>query len=319
MNISILDHKVYIVILNYNGSKDTIECLESILKLNYGNYQILIVDNSETSLPFQELLNWAKSESINFDTIIETKIDLDIFQSNMVFIKAEKNKGFAAGNNIALNAILRTKETNSYIWLLNNDTVVDKESLKALVSYLSEQKDKKIGILGSKLIYYHQREKLQGVGGKFNKRFFISTHVGEGESIAKSKSEFEEIDYVIGASMFVTHQFLKEIGILKEDFFLYYEELDWAYRAKEKDWILDWCPDAFVFHKEGASIGSSYDSKKKSFFSEIQVFKSRKIFIKKYYKLKLRFYVSSLLLILNRVRKGKFKLGLALLKITFNK
>ncbi len=317
--MSVLDLKVYIVILNYNGSRDTIECLESILKLNYGNYQVLIVDNSETILPFQELLNWAKSEHINFDETIETNIDLDNHQNDLVFIKAEKNKGFAAGNNIALNAILKTKETNSYIWLLNNDTIVDKGALKALVSYLRAHQDKKIGVLGSKLIYYYQREKLQGVGGKFNKFFFISTHVGEGESITKSKPEFEKIDYVIGASMFVTYKFLREVGTLKEDFFLYYEELDWAYRAQEKGWILDWCPDALIFHKEGASIGSSYNSLKKSFFSEMQVFKSRKIFVKKYYKLKLRFYISSLLLILNRVRKGKFKLGLELLKITFNK
>lgn len=317
LNMILLSRKVYIVILNYNGSEDTIECLESILKLNYLNYQVLIVDNSETELPFQKLLDWASVKQIEFNQTTEASFDLSIDQNQFVFIKSEKNLGFAAGNNIAMKEILKTQESDSYIWLLNNDTVVDKESLKAQVFYLGEHQKSKIGILGSKLIYYYKQDKIQAVGGKFNKKFYISTHVGEGESVHKQKSQFMEIDYVIGASMFIPYQFLKEVGILCDDFFLYYEELDWAYRAKKRSWVLDWCSDSVIFHKEGTSIGSSYDSKQKSFFSEINVFKSRKIFIKKYFKIGLRFYISSLLLILNRVRKGKFKLGLELLKITF--
>ncbi|WJS95772.1 glycosyltransferase family 2 protein [Flavobacterium johnsoniae] len=319
LNTTSLDRKVYIVILNHKGSRDTIECLESILELNYLNYQVVVVDNSEIDAPFQTLLNWATLNKIKFDQTIEKELDLTIAKSQIVFVKAEKNKGFAAGNNIALNAILKIKEFDSYIWILNNDTVVDKESLKAQISYLEMHQNSKIGILGSKLVYYYKKDTLQAIGGKFSEKFYISSHIGEGESINKSKSEFEQIDYVIGASMFVTYPFLAEVGILCEDFFLFYEELDWAYRAKQKGWSLDSCLESVVFHKEGATIGSSYNSKQKSFFSEINVFKSRKIFVQKYYKLGFRFYVSSLLLILNRIRKGKLKLGLELLKITFYK
>ncbi|PBJ12705.1 glycosyltransferase family 2 protein [Flavobacterium sp. ACN6] len=314
-----LNRKVYIVILNHKGSLDTIECLESIIHLNYFNYQVLVVDNSETEAPFQTLLNWASLKKIKFDSTTERKLDLVLIQTQFVFIKAEKNKGFSAGNNIALHAILNTKDFDSYIWLLNNDTVVDQNSLKAQVLYSLQHQNSKIGILGSKLIYYYKQDTLQAVGGKFNKKFYISSHIGEGESIDKSKSEFEKIDYVIGASMFLTFQFLKEVGTLSEDFFLYYEELDWAFRARKSGWTLDWCFESLVFHKEGATIGSSYDPKQKSFFSEINVFTSRKVFVKKHYKLGFKFYFSSLLLILNRVRRGKFKLGLELLKITFCK
>ena len=312
-----MNQKVYIILLNYNGSKDTIECLESILDVNYSYYQVLIIDNSEIDAPYQQLLDWAILKQINFNKTTESEFSLEKDQNQFVFVKAQKNKGFSAGNNVALNAILKTDELDSYVWLLNNDTVIDKESLYEQIKYLKANEDLNIGILGSKLLYYYQKEKLQAAGGRFNKKFFISTHVGEGESVFKSKSEFKEIDYVIGASMFVTHKFLREIGTLCEDFFLYYEELDWAFRAKEKGWILDWCPKSLIFHKEGASIGSSYDSRKKTFFSEIHIFKSRKIFVRKYFQLNSRFYFSSLLLILNRVRKGKFKLGIELLKITF--
>jgi len=319
LDAALLNCKVYIVLLNYNGSADTIECLESLQNLNYSNYQVLIIDNSQVDSPFITLLNWAILKNIKFDQTTESELDLEIFQQQFVFVKAQQNNGFAAGNNIALKAILKVSGFDDYVWLLNNDTVVDKEALKNQISYVLKPENKRIGILGSKLIYYFNQDKIQAIGGKFNENFYITTHIGEGQSIKKNKEEFQEIDYVVGASMLVSRQFLKEVGTLNEDFFLYYEELDWANRAKKQNWTLDWCEDSIVFHKEGASIGSSYKSTQKSFFSEINIFKSRKIFVKKYYKPGLRFYVASLLLILNRVRKGKLKLGLALLKITFEK
>ena len=314
-----LNCKVYIVLLNYNGTKDTIECLESLRKLNYSNYQVLVIDNSSTNEPFETLLDWAILKQIKFNQTTESEFDVIKFQNQFVFIKAQQNKGFAAGNNIALSSILKVSGFDYYVWLLNNDTVVDKESLKNQISYLVKAGNERIGILGSKLIYYFNQHKIQAIGGKFNETFYISTHIGEGEPINKSKEEFPKIDYVVGASMLVSHQFLKEVGVLSEDFFLYYEELDWAKRAKKHNWTLDWCQDSIILHKEGATIGSSYKSKHKSYFSEINIFQSRKIFVKKYYKLGSRFYIASLILVLNRVRKGKLKLGLELLKITFGK
>ena len=330
-----MSKKVFILLLNYNSFLDTIECIESLLKLSYENYQIIVVDNSETLEPFQNLNNWALGSFVVGETLLEDlifpveekpvdfcKISENNFLENelnekIVFVKANSNRGYAAGNNIALRYILKFGRSDSFIWILNNDTVVDKESLLAQVTYLSKPENYGIGILGSKLIYYYKPLQIQAVGGKFNKMFYISTHIGEGQSISKLKSQFQDIDYVNGASMFMKLTFLKKIGLLSEDFFLYYEELDWAYKANKVGLKLDWCPDSLVYHKEGASIGSSYDSNRKTFFSEVHLFKSRKIFIKKHFKLNLKFYMSSILLIINRIRKGKFKLGFELLKITF--
>jgi GT2 family glycosyltransferase len=330
-------NKVYIVLLNYNGFLDTIECLESILKLDYENFQIIIVDNSETLIPFENLTNWAlgnievketlfenlvfplEQKPLDFCTISENGFLEKELNEKIVFVKANQNNGFAAGNNIALKYILKFGTQDSYIWLLNNDTVVDKEALNTQVLYLSKPINKEIGILGSKLVYYHKPDKIQAIGGSFNKRFYISSHICEGESIVSQRNSSIKIDYVIGASMLVPLKFIKDIGFLCEDYFLYYEELDWTYRAKDKGWNVDWCSESIVYHKEGASIGSSYDSKKKSFFSEIMIFTSRKLFVKKYFKLGFNFYFSSLALILNRIRKGKIRLGLELLKITVQK
>lgn len=328
--------KVYIVLLNYNGSKDTIECLESLLKLDYANFQVYVVDNSDTIDYLGEMVAWAEGGTTHIDTDYERLIyppvskpidyisvtEEDFFSTQchqkIVFIKALKNKGFAAGNNIALKHIMKFGSKDSFTWLLNNDTVVEKTALTALVECSNHKDNLKTGILGSRLIYYYQPDIIQAVGGKLSKTFFISMHEGEGRPIDTPKADFGEIDYVVGASMFIKHQFLMETGPLSEDYFLYYEELDWSYRAKEKGWGIDWCPNSIVYHKEGASIGSSYRAEK-SLFSETEVFRSRKIFTKKFYGLSLRFYLSSLLLIANRLRKGKFKVAKAVTKITFTR
>ncbi len=326
--------KVYIVLLNYKGSKDTIECLESLLKLEYVNYQILVVDNSDTIDYFTRLTEWAQGNTPEIKTDYEglvypladkpvdyAAVSEDEFlkapcSEKIVFIKAEKNKGFAAGNNIALKHIVKFGAEESLTWLLNNDTVTEKGSLSALAAFADRQENLRTGIIGSRLVYYYEPQMLQAIGGKFNKTFFISMHEGEGCPVDTPKADFGPIDYVVGASMFVRQEFLMDVGLLSEEYFLYYEELDWTYRAREKGWAIDWCPDAVVYHKEGASIGSSYRAEK-SLFSETEVFRSRKIFTKKYYGLSLRFYLSSLLLIANRLRKGKFKAAMAVTKITF--
>lgn len=328
--------KAYIVLLNYNGIKDTLECLESLLKLEYPNFQVFVVDNSDALSDRDIFIDWAEGKPVEVKTTFERLVyplsakpvdyrvvsqdefSFAAYEEKIVFIKADKNGGFAAGNNIALRHIVRFGSIDSFVWLLNNDTVTEKQSLAALVNFAERKENAKAGIIGSRLVYYYKPEQLQAIGGRFNETFYISMHEGEGKPVNTPKTDFEPIDYVVGASMFTTHRFLTEAGLLSEDYFLYYEELDWTYRAKEKGWNIDWCPDSIVYHKEGASIGSSY-REKKSLFSEEQLFRSRKIFTKKFYGLSLKFYLSSLLLIANRLRKGNFKAAMAVSKITFTK
>jgi hypothetical protein len=312
------------------------ECLESVLKLQYENFQIIVVDNSEAAEPFENLTNWAignlevkeslfenlvfplEQKPIDFCTISENEFLEKELNPKIVFVKANQNKGFAAGNNIALRYIQQcNKTTNPFIWVLNNDTVVVKNALSNQIKCFNSKEN--IGILGSKLIYYNDPGKIQAIGGSFNNTFYITQHICEGEPVYHEISENLKIDYVIGASMFMNLDFINEVGLMDENFFLYFEETDWAFRAKAKDYNVGVCLNAIVYHKEGKSIGSSYDFKNRSFFSEKILFISRKRFIKKHFKLSFKFYFSSLLLLSNRIRRGQFKIAFELLKITFLK
>jgi len=307
-----MNSRTYIILLNYNGLNDTCECIMSLRELAVAeDYTVVVVDNSPDPGQFEQLKGFALEQRLDFIGFQEGQ---SVVYANepLVLIKALKNKGFAHGNNLGLKFGL--EQNGAYFWILNNDTTVQPDSLSELIN--CHRKNPKV-LLGSKLLYFHNKNTIQAVGGVFRKSLYICEHVGEGVSKNTAKADFEPIDYPIGASMFVSRAFLDEVGLLDETFFLYYEELDWVYRAGKKGYRADWCETSIVYHKEGASIGSSY-RKEKSFFSEIQLFKSRKKFIEKYYSLNFRFYFSSLLLVANRFRKGKFKLAGELLKMTFH-
>ncbi|TWP29033.1 glycosyltransferase family 2 protein [Apibacter muscae] len=310
----------YIILLNYNGYEDTIECLESLLKLKIINYQIIVIDNSETNTSINYFQKWAKGEResivTSFPSIIyplqEKPIDCIFIEENelinfkknkIIFTKAKENKGFAAGNNIALHYILKYGNKDSFIWLLNNDTIVENNTLSSLIACY--EKDKSVGILGAKLLYYYEPSKIQTIGGKFHPKFYYPYLVGEGLKATINKLE-EKIDYAIGASLFVSYENLNKIGVLCEDYFLYYEELDWSYRAKQEGLKTDWCPEAIVYHKEGKSIGTSSNHKKRSILSQKHMFRSRKIFCEKYYKISFQFYTSTFLMFFNRIRRFNF-------------
>ncbi len=245
-----INEKVYIVLLNYNGYKDTIECLESIYKNAYENYSIIVCDNASIDESEEEILLWKKN---NPDKVFK-------------YIQTEKNLGFAGGNNIAIQYALQ--ENADYVWLLNNDTTIETYALVNLVRKIKEKKN--IGICGSRLMYYHDKDKVQGIGGTY------SLITGKAKHIY-NESDLCDLKYVVGASMLVSRDFLKNIGLMDESYFLYFEELDWAERGKKK-YEIDVALDSVVYHKEGTSIKTG------SNFSEFYLLRNRLKFAWKHHR-----------------------------------
>lgn len=275
--------KVYIIILNYNGWENTIECLESVLKIDYSNFQIIICDNNSTDNSFEKIIEWSEGYRVVEKTLykniiypLEIKpIDYDIIDINLMkksnkkllFLKTAKNLGFAGGNNQGIKYAMKQNDFK-YIWFLNNDTVVEKNSLRKVVEYIS--KSNKLGICGSKLLYYDNPNIVQGLAGRYNPFLGISKHI-------YNISDLNKISYIIGAAMLVKKEFLETVGLMNEFYFLYYEELDWVKRAENK-FKIDVCLDSIVYHKEGASIVT------RSSFSEYYLLRNRLIFTWIYYR-----------------------------------
>ncbi len=280
-----MSNKASIILVNYNNCKDTLECLDSVLLINYPNFDIIIVDNGSTDDSWSVFTEYANKSLENNHEVLCSLLDENLHHINevhevklpkVIFIKSDKNLGFAGGNNLGL-AYARQQKGFQYAWFLNNDTVVEPNALRYLIEKIKI--DTTIGIVGSKLYYYDKPAVLQGIGGKINKLFGRIIHVGINEvDEGQYNGKAAEIDYVIGASMLVCKTFLKDVGPMSEEYFLYFEELDWATRAKKAGYKLAYAPQSIVYHKEGATIGRNPKTNIRSMQSEGYLIKNRILF-----------------------------------------
>lgn len=253
--------KVYILISNWNGWRDTIGCLESVFQSSWPDYQVIVRDNASTDGSEERIIEWTKGKSITY-----VRYDRQAAESgglpekeealkrpSMVFIQTGENLGYAGGNNVGLRYVLK-KGAGKYVWLLNNDTVVDKDALAELVK-LAET-DEKIGMVSSKLLYHDRPNILQTAGGSR-----IVPWMGNAVIIASNElddgrwDQSFEPDYLNGASLIVKTEAIKAIGLFEEKYFLYWEDVDWGVRARKKGYRLLYCPKSRVWHKEGGTSG----------------------------------------------------------------
>ena len=180
-------------------------------------------------------------------------------ESELILIETGANLGFAGGNNVGIRYALKHLQPD-YFWLLNTDTLVDPDSLAALVERASSNRNKPIGMVGSSLIYYWEPNKVQALGGaSLDRRTTRMCHIGIGspvDAIPVDGSAVESMmSYVVGASMLISREFVEQVGLMCEDYFLYYEEIDWALRANGR-FDFGYAPASKVFHKVGGSSRS---------------------------------------------------------------
>ncbi len=343
-----MKNKVYILILNYNGYEDTIAALESIVNSDYSNYQIVVVDNNSTDKSMEYLLNWAKGSyyAVCDDTNplnklrnknIQKPISYEYYENGditdqkscsnnsypypIVFIQSGKNLGFAGGNNIGLKYILKENDFD-YVWLLNPDTLIKSNTLSILIDY-ADNLEKNVGIIGTALLYYDKPDTLQALGGNFNPFLCTGKHIyghQKYDNIDKKAFDTSKIDMIIGASMLIRKNVLNEVGLLSEEYFLYYEEIDYALKAKKYAYGLSLCLDAIVYHKEGSSINKENANFGVSEFSDFYAMRNRLIFTKKFYPYYLPSVIVGLLFsALKRVERKEYMKAANIIKILFGK
>ena len=243
--------KVSIVVLNWNNADDTLECLESLLALEYaGPLHILVCDNNSDDDSRERLCDWCEAQpGLQVPETPAPDIEVSVLAN-------PRNLGYAAGNNAAMRFTLE-RHAPEFIWVLNNDTVAQADSLRRLVECALG--DNSTGLLGSLVLDYASPDKVQAFGGgRYLPLPSISWHVGAGASVDAMDlaADGPMIDYVYGASMFMRSSMLREIGLFNEIFFLYYEELDLARRLAGSHYRMGVCATSRVLHKQGASLSS---------------------------------------------------------------
>ncbi len=229
MNTNSISPLVSIITVNYNTAAVTLQLLQSLQNITYPNVEVIVVDNASS----QD----ASSIKQQFPDV--------------VFIQNKNNEGFAGGNN---RGIERAK--GDIIFLLNNDTEVEASFIEPVVKLFSD--DSLIGIVSSKLIYYHSDKTIQYAGGTAINPFTArGKFIGNGELDNGQYNEASQTHLAHGAAMAIHRKVFDKIGLLPEMYFLYYEELDFSEHAQRAGFTIWYQPQSVVLHKESMSVGKS--------------------------------------------------------------
>jgi hypothetical protein len=232
--------------------------------LGYINKQqaaIIVVDNASTDDSKEIICRWAHENIMGYKQLKNVNgpsshtLTPNIKSSawNFLFVKSELNLGYAGGNNIGINIALECAQFE-YIWILNNDTVVEHTALEFLVKAAKQQAD--ASIIGSTIIEYYNKDLIQYAGGSIYHPISTITKGLLSNKLVKStlnKSLHLKPSYISGAAMFCKADTLCASGVLNEFFFLYYEEIDLANRIRALGKEILWCKESFVYHKGGSS------------------------------------------------------------------
>jgi len=248
----LVNRKVNIIIVNYNCWMFTIECISSLLKSTNTNFNVFIIDNQSTDNSINEIKEWSNHKRLGYTCVPGNTERIEKYLSSHIslitLIKNNNNDGFGAGNNVILkplNKIFR----DEYVWLLNPDTEVEPEVLQDLL-YLSRNKQK---ILVGNIIHYFSAKNDVMYCGGFKVRKFI-----HGVVDVKKEKDIQHIEAIAGASIFTHISTFQDLGVLPEDYFMYWEETDFCTKAKQAGYTFEVNTKSKIFDHVGATSNSNF-------------------------------------------------------------
>lgn len=239
---------VCIVILNWNGYKDTIECLQSIINSCYDDYFIVIGDNGSIDESLKKIEEFCSKLPIKFiRTNSAIYRDSAIEKKQIILLELMENHGFAKGNNLVIKHASYYKP--DYYFLLNNDTIIDKYCLTKLTSFLNDYRT--YHVITPRINYYYEKNRIWSCGGHllwgFRKDFY------SGKVIQNMNRKILNISFITGCALFFTPNILKDGKVFTEDFFFGEEDFEFSIRMKKQKINMACIFDAVVFHKVSAS------------------------------------------------------------------
>lgn len=305
------------VIVNWNGWRDTIVCLESLLALGGTPMRVVVCDNASTDASVPELErhlrerlpHWRPAEAE--PGFVDPRPGDGVLSVHL--LRLPGNLGYAGGLNAGIEWARRQWAPRGF-WLLNNDVQAQPGALDALVAAHGSVPD--AGICGSVLLEWDEPARVQGVAGIYRRWLGVGWHAKELPTDGRAVSL--ALDYPIGASMYVATDYLDRVGLMEPGYFLYCEEMDWAERGRRQGYRPVVALASRLRHKEGASTGSRGGVRNKSLLSERYGVINRLRITRKFWPHWLPVVWASLLLvILDRLAHGEMARARLVLRLMF--
>lgn len=282
---------VSIIILNWNGWKDTIECLESVYQIEYPNFDVIVVDNNSVDDSLDQIRAYssgelkvdsdffgykAENKPLHITEYMEGETPSNIKNPDLIIIKNKQNYGFPGGNNVGIKFAQKHLGTD-YLLLLNNDTIVHPDFLNELVQ--EGDSNEIAGILGPKIYYYDKPDFIWSAGCRISWKLARGIQIGNNELDKGQYDEKKEVEYISGSAFLIKTNVINQIGLMDETYFLYFEESDWTLRAIEAGYTSLYVPKAKIWHKISKSGGGISNS-----IGLYYITRNRWIFMKKWAK-----------------------------------
>jgi len=234
-----------VILVNWKGTDDTLACIGTLKKIiipsDY-HFEIIVVDNASGGNAVERI-----KKAYPDITVLEQK----------------ENLGFAGGNNVGIRYALKNK--SDFVWLLNNDTEVDKHAFVGLLEVFDSSD---VGVAGSKLYFYkgfefhrnRYKDEDRGhviwhVGGQVDWANMYASHRGVDEVDSGRYEDSISVPFVSGCSFMISREVISDIGLLDEQYFMYYEDFDYCMKAGIKGYLVTYAPKSIVWHKNSGSTG----------------------------------------------------------------
>jgi GT2 family glycosyltransferase len=303
-----------VVVVAFNSADVILDCLEGLLASVDVSLRLVVVDNASTDDTVALIRDWAAGRQvyvapgdISFGLTPCAK-PVPVLQTvpeagshSLTLIEAAVNGGFAAGVNIGLAMLAGCQSVNRF-WILNPDCIVPPHTAHQFAA--APEPSGGFALMGGRVLYVDPPGMIQIDGGTINRRTGVTGNLGLGQDHAQTPPpDPAAIDFITGASMVASRRFYEAAGPMPEDYFLYYEESDWA--LQRGDLPLIYCEDGLIYHRAGTAIGSPTLGRPASPFSLYFKHRARLRFVRKYFPRNLVFaYAYSLAKALQLVFKG---------------
>ena len=225
---------VHIVIINWNQPELTLACLKSLSEQNYPQFQIVLVDNGSTD-----------------DSVIRIRQAYP----EVTLLETGKNLGYSAGNNVGIQYAL--EQDAEYLFLLNNDTVVEPNMLVRLVTVAND--NPKVGMLGPTIYYFEPPDLLWSAENTIHwfQGRVVRHGIGQLLPVVPDDTPPKEVEYLDSCALLVKRSVVEKIGFLDESFFINFDDADWNIRARKAGFTIMHVPTSHMWHKVSATMGQA--------------------------------------------------------------